>query len=190
MKTGQLVVFSAPSGAGKTTIVRHLLAQTQFKFAFSVSATTRQPRPNERPNLDYYYITQEQFLAKVKTGDFLEYQQVYEGFYYGTLKSEIERLRALGKNILFDVDVHGGLNIKAMYPDDCLAVFVSVPSMEVLQERLKKRNTESEAQYEMRIEKAKQEMRLKTYFDAVLLNDKLTQTFQEAESLINQFLGS
>ncbi|TAF32652.1 MAG: guanylate kinase [Cytophagales bacterium] len=189
MKKGKLIVFSAPSGAGKTTIVKHLLNCQRFQLAFSVSATTRRPRVSERSDLDYYFIESDDFLSKVKAGEFLEYQQVYEGFYYGTLKSEITRLRNLGKNIIFDVDVHGGLNIKAMYPDDCLAVFVSVPSLDVLEERLRKRNTETEEQFKMRLQKAQKEISLKKHFDAILVNDKLEQTLQEAEAMLDKYLS-
>jgi len=184
----KLVIFSAPSGSGKTTVVRHLL-ETNNDLAFSVSATTRKKRPNEVDGKDYYYLTIEEFEQKIKNGAFLEYEQVYDGLYYGTLKSEVERIWSNGKSVIFDVDVVGGLNIKKIYGKKALAVFLRPPSIEELMDRLKKRETEVEHELDQRIGKANEELKYEKEFDIVLINNILAHTLIETESIVKYFLA-
>jgi guanylate kinase len=185
---GKLVIFSAPSGAGKTTIVRHLLKQS-FNFEFSVSATSRKARPAEIHGKDYYFLTEKDFKQKVENDEFLEWEEVYSGICYGTLKSEVERIRNQGKNVLFDVDVIGGLNIKKYYGDEALAVFVQPPSVKELRKRLENRSTESEDKIKMRLEKAENELNYARRFDVVLINNQLNKALKKAEQLVTEFLG-
>jgi guanylate kinase len=189
MNNTKLIIFSAPSGAGKTTIVRHLL-ENNPELAFSVSATTRERRPYEVNGKDYYFLSKEEFEEKIKNNEFAEYEQVYQGTYYGTLKSEIERLRKTGKNLIFDVDVEGGLKIKKLYQQDALAVFVKVSSVEILKERLNHRNTESEAKKAERIAKAVKELMYEKLFDVVIENDNLEYALAKAQKLYNDFKNS
>jgi len=183
----KLIIFSAPSGSGKTTVVKHLLS-VMDKLAFSVSVTTRQKRPNENHGKDYYFYTENEFLKAIKNDKFLEYEEVYKGLFYGTLKSEVERLWASGKTVIFDVDVIGGLNIKKFYGDKALAVFLRPPSVDVLMNRLRKRETEVEHQLLERIEKAKSELNFEQQFDKVIVNDVLNHTFEVAEDLVRDFI--
>ena len=183
----RLIIFSAPSGSGKTTVVKHLLS-IMDELAFSVSVTTRQKRPNEVDGKDYYFYTENEFLKAIKKDKFLEYEEVYKGLFYGTLKSEVERLWASGKTVIFDVDVIGGLNIKAFYGDKALAVFLRPPSVDVLMNRLRKRETEVEHQLLERIEKAKSELNFEQQFDKVIVNDVLNHTFEVAEDLVRDFI--
>jgi len=185
---GKLVIFSAPSGAGKTTIVRHLLEQN-FNFEFSVSATSRKPRGTETHGIDYYFLSEKEFKQKVENDEFLEWEEVYNGTCYGTLKSEVERIRKLGKNVLFDVDVVGGLNIKKYYGDEALAVFVQPPSVKELRKRLQIRSTESEDKIKIRLEKAERELSYAAQFDVVIINHQLEKALQEAEKLVTDFVG-
>ncbi|WP_167609751.1 guanylate kinase [Maribellus sediminis] len=185
---GKLIIFSAPSGAGKTTIVRHLLAKG-FDLEFSISATSRQPRHTETHGKDYYFLTAEEFAKKVDNEEFLEWEEVYKGTRYGTLKSEVERIRNKGKNVIFDVDVVGGLNIKKYYGDEALAVFVQPPSVEELRNRLTGRSTETEEKIAMRIAKAEHELSFAPKFDVVIVNDDLERAFVEAEKIISDFLN-
>ncbi|MEY2923898.1 MAG: hypothetical protein RLZZ337_438 [Bacteroidota bacterium] len=187
--TNKLIIFSAPSGSGKTTVVQHLL-KTFPNLAFSVSVTTRHKRPAEVDGKDYYFYTEKEFLQAIKNEEFLEYEEVYKGLFYGTLKSEVERLGALGKIVIFDVDVVGGLNIKKFYGDRALAVFLRPPSVDVLMQRLKKRETEVEHQLNERIEKAKSELKYEQQFDEVIVNDILSDTFATTEKLVASFLKS
>jgi len=189
MALGKLLIFSAPSGAGKTTIVKHLLKKYPSLLAFSVSATTRERRPHETDGKDYYFISPETFQQHIAAGDFLEYEQVYNGTFYGTLKSEVETIRRAGKHVIFDVDVVGGLNIKKQYGDDALAVFVKVSSIDELARRLMGRNTESEEKRRERVEKARREVQYADHFDVILLNDHLPTALQRAEELFEQFAG-
>ncbi|WP_250629830.1 guanylate kinase [Rhodoflexus caldus] len=189
MALGKLLIFSAPSGAGKTTIVKHLLQKYPSLLSFSVSATTRERRPYEVDGKDYYFISPEAFQAHIAAGDFLEYEQVYNGTLYGTLKNEVERIRQAGKHVIFDVDVIGGLNIKKQYGDDALAVFVKVSSIDELARRLMGRNTESEEKRRERVEKARREVQYAEKFDVILLNDHLPTALQQAEELFEQFAG-
>ncbi len=184
----KLIIVTAPSGAGKTTIVHHLLA-TYDTLAFSVSATNRAKRAHETDKIDYYFLSTSVFKKRVTEGDFLEYEEVYDGQFYGTLRSECERLWALGKCIVFDVDVKGALNIKRAYPDDSLAIFIQPPSKEVLFERLKNRKTETLESLKKRIARATEELTFADKFDAIIVNDVLQQAFAETESLVERFLN-
>jgi len=185
---GKLIIFSAPSGSGKTTIVRHLLDRFPDKISFSISASTRQPRGKERDGKDYYFISKEEFLHKVAKEQFIEFEEVYSGTFYGTLRSEVERIWAEGKHVIFDIDVVGGLRLKRKFGDRALAVFVNPPSLKVLEQRLRGRDTESEEKLKERVEKAKNEMDFAPQFDVILTNDNLEQTFKEAEQLLMDFL--
>ena len=185
----KLIILSAPSGSGKTTVAKHLLGSSD-NFAFSISATTRNKRPNEVDGTDYYFYSQEQFKEAIAQDAFLEHEEVYEGLFYGTLKSEVERLWSEGKTVIFDVDVQGGLNIKNYYGDQALAVFVRPPSVETLVERLRARKTEDEAQLKERIDKAQSELKFEHKFDEVIVNDVLKDTFVIAENVVARFLKS
>jgi guanylate kinase len=185
----KLILFTAPSGAGKTTIVRHLLKKMD-SLAFSISATTREQRAHERDGVDYYFLSAEEFKALINQDAFVEWEEVYENQFYGTLKSEIERLWAKGKHIVFDIDVKGATSIKQKYPEETLAVFVKPPTPEVLFERLRARGTESEKNLRKRIERAKEELAYENKFDVILVNDILEDTLQNAERLVRQFTSS
>jgi guanylate kinase len=187
MRKGKLIIFSAPSGAGKTTIVRHLLTRP-FNLAFSVSATSRTPRINEKEGLDYYFLSAEEFRKRIEQDEFVEWEEVYSGIFYGTLRAEIERLLKNGKNVIFDVDVVGGLDLKAIYGEEALAVFVAPPSLETLSERLKARSTETQERIAVRLAKAASEMEYATRFDVILVNDNLEVALVEAERITGNFL--
>lgn len=189
MNKGKLIVFSAPSGSGKTTIVRHLLAQPELNLEFSVSATTREGRGNEVHGKDYYFISLEEFKKHIKAEDFVEWEEVYRDNFYGTLKSEVERIWALGKHVIFDIDVVGGLRIKKKFPDETLAVFVKPPSIDELKIRLKKRSTESEDKINMRVAKASVEMATAPQFDTIIKNYDLDTAKAEAVELVKKFLN-
>ena len=182
-----MLIFTAPSGAGKTTIVRHLLAKYP-DLAFSVSATTRAKRPHEVDGVDYYFLSVEDFREKAKASKFVEWEEVYKDQYYGTLRTEVSRLWSEGKHIVFDIEVKGATNIKAMYRDRCLATFVKPPSLDVLIERLKNRQTESPESLKKRIVRVKEEMSYEHSFDRILLNDLLEVTLKEAEFLVETYL--
>ena len=186
----KLLVFAAPSGAGKTTIVKHLLQKFPQQLAFSVSATTRPIRAGEMDGKDYYFIDVADFRAKISNGDFLEYEEVYEGRLYGTLFSEIDRLTKEGKAVLFDIDVVGATNIKKKFGDSALLVFVKPPTKEALVERLKNRLTETEEEIQKRTAKMEYELSFETQFDKTLINDKLETAFIDAENIISEFLYS
>ena len=190
MKEGKLIVFSAPSGSGKTTIVRHLLKQDKLKLDFSISATSRDPRPNEVDGKDYYFLSLEDFKKKIKNDEFLEWEEVYRDNFYGTLKSEVERIWASGKHVIFDIDVVGGLDIKKLYPEKTLAVFVKPPSIEELKIRLKKRKTESDDRINMRVAKASIELATAPQFDHIILNINLDEALAEAYELVKDFVKS
>ncbi len=187
MKKGKLIIFSAPSGSGKTTIVKHLLKQ-DYGLAFSISATSRQPRPNEKHGADYHFIPEEEFRKKIEQNEFLEWEEVYSGIFYGTLKSEVERILNAGKNVVFDVDVIGGLNIKKFYGKEALAVFIQPPSIEELKRRLQRRSTETEEKINMRIAKAEKEMSYAGQFDVIIVNDTLEHALQKAGQTVEEFL--
>ncbi len=185
----KILVFTAPSGAGKTTVVRHLLDEYRDALGFSVSATTRKKRKHERGGRDYYFISEEEFKKSIENDEFVEWEEVYENQFYGTLKSEVERLWKKGKIVVFDIDVKGAWNIKKTYGDDSLVVFISPPSLEILIERLKNRGTESEKSLKKRIARVKKEMEYKDKFDIVLVNDFLPETFRNAEKIVEDLLG-
>ncbi len=185
---GKLIVFSAPSGSGKTTIVRHLLKQKRFNLEFSISATSREPRGFEKDGEDYYFISLKEFKNNIKSDKFLEWEEVYRDNFYGTLKTEIQRIWALKKHVIFDIDVVGGLRIKKKYPEDTLSVFVKPPSVDELKIRLKKRKTESEEKINMRIAKASVELATAPQFDKIIKNYELDVALKEAEELVADFL--
>lgn len=184
---GKLVIFSAPSGAGKTTIVKHLLQQ-RLNLNFSVSATSRPARPNETHGKDYYFLTPAEFQSKIKNNEFLEWEEVYEGIFYGTLKSEVERIRNAGGNVIFDVDVIGGINIKKYYGNQAKTFFVMPTSVEELEKRLQNRSTETDDKIKTRIAKAEYELGFAKHFDIILTNDNLEETLLKAERLVSDFL--
>ena len=190
MKGGKLIIFSAPSGSGKTTIVRHLLKQPELNLAFSVSATSRAPRGAEKEGENYYFIKVSEFKQHIKNDDFIEWEEVYRDNFYGTLKSEVERLWAEGKNVIFDIDVVGGLRIKKKFPNKTLAVFVKPPSVDELKIRLKKRSTESDDKINMRIAKASVELATAPQFDKVIKNYDLDTALNEAHQLVADFVGA
>ena len=184
----KLIVFTAPSGSGKTTIVRHLLLKYD-QLAFSISATTRSKRAREQNGKDYYFMTKEEFETKIDQSAFLEWEEVYPNIYYGTLKSEVERLWKAGKYVIFDIDVQGATRLKQQYSDQCFVVFVKPPSFDVLIKRLKRRNTENKTSLEMRINKIREEMEYADLFDYCLLNDELSIALKEAENLIANLIN-
>ena len=184
---GKLIIFSAPSGSGKTTIVRELLKHYP-QFEFSISATSRAPRGVEQNGVDYYFLTQEEFAAKVATDSFVEWEEVYAGTCYGTLKSEMERIWAKGNIILFDVDVMGGINLKHIFGDDACSIFIMPPSTEELERRLRGRGTDAEEVILKRIAKAEFELSKSSEFDYVVINDKLEDAVNEVTDIITRFI--
>ncbi|SHI43539.1 guanylate kinase [Flavobacterium terrae] len=188
-KGGKLIVFSAPSGSGKTTIVRHLLGIEELNLEFSISAATREPRGQEVSGKDYYFMSIHDFKQHIKAEDFVEWEEVYRDNFYGTLKSEVERIWALGKNVIFDIDVAGGLRIKHKFPEQTLAVFVKPPSVDELKRRLKERSTESEDKINMRIAKAHVELATAPQFDTIIKNYDLYVAKQEAYELVKEFVS-
>jgi len=189
MQQGKLIVFSAPSGSGKTTIVRHLLKQKELNLEFSISATSREKRGKEEEGKDYYFLSFEDFKKKIKNDEFLEWEEVYRDNFYGTLKSEIERIWAMGKHVIFDIDVSGGLRIKRKYPEQTLAIFVKPPSIDELKIRLKKRETESADKINMRVAKASAELATAPLFDAIIVNEDLEKALAESYTLVSNFIG-
>lgn len=184
----KLIIFSAPSGSGKTTVVKHLLEVMSSKLAFSVSATTRSPRPGEVSGREYHFLQLEDFQNKIKNNEFLEHEEVYAGILYGTLWSEVQKIWAEGKAVVFDVDVKGGLALKRQFGEQALAVFLRPPSVEILLERLTKRSTEVEHQLKERLAKANFELSFENQYDVVVVNDILEETFVNCENLVNDFL--
>ena len=185
---GKLIVFSAPSGSGKTTIVQHLIRQKDLNLGFSVSATSRAKRGNEKDGVAYHFISTETFKKHIANNDFVEYEEVYTDNFYGTLKSEIARIWALGKHVVFDIDVVGGLNIKRQFPKQTLAIFVQPPSITIMEQRLRKRNTESEAKIKERVAKAEKELQYAKDFDVILVNDNLLEAKKRAYKLVKDFI--
>jgi len=183
---GKIVIFTAPSGSGKTTIVRHLLKKYDF-LGFSVSATNRQKRETEIDGKDYYFLSAEKFQKEIDEEAFVEWEEVYEGKYYGTLKSEIQRVWSKGQHVVFDIEVKGATNIKKMYPDNSVAVFVRPPSLSELRRRLKGRKTETESSLKKRLARAEEEMKYEDKFDKVVINDLLEVALEEAEQIIESF---
>ncbi|MDC3388379.1 guanylate kinase [Flavobacteriaceae bacterium] len=188
MVKGKLVIFSAPSGSGKTTIVKHLLGLEKLNLEFSISAASRSPRGEEVHGKDYYFLSLEEFKNKISKEEFLEWEEVYRDNFYGTLKSEVARIWEKGKHVIFDIDVVGGLDIKRIYPERTLSVFVKPPSVEELKNRLKKRSTETEEKINMRLAKASVELATAPQFDFIIENDKLNVALKEAENLVAGFL--
>ena len=186
---GKLIVFSAPSGSGKTTIVRHLLAQEELNLEFSVSATSRTKRGDEINTKDYYFLSIDDFKQHIKADEFLEWEEVYRDNFYGTFKKEVERIWALGKHVIFDIDVSGGLRIKRKFPEQTLAIFVKPPSIDALKIRLKKRQTESQDKINMRVAKASAELATAPLFDCIIENDVLEMAQKEAYTTVSQFIN-
>lgn len=187
MKRGKLIIFSAPSGSGKSTIINYLL-ECNLNLTFSISATSRAPRGNEQNGKEYYFLTPDEFKAKIANGDFIEYEEVYKDNFYGTLKSEVERIRESGQNVVFDVDVVGGVNIKNIFGDEALSMFIMPPGIEELRKRLVGRNTDSAETIEKRLAKAEYEMSFSDKFDKIVINDDLEVAKAEALSIIKEFI--
>jgi len=187
-QAGKLIIFSAPSGAGKTTIVRHLLSKIP-ELEFSISATTREPRGSEKNGKDYYFISKEDFLHRIAKKQFVEFEEVYSGLFYGTLREEVDRIWANGKSVIFDIDVEGGLHLKRKYDGQALAVFVQPPSLEVLIERLTDRGTDDVDKLKERVIKAGKELDYAPRFDVILKNHDLKTACAEAEKMVRDFLG-
>jgi guanylate kinase len=179
----QLIVISAPSGAGKTTITKRILEAHSDRLTFSISATTRSPRNGERNGIDYYFLSKEEFLQKIKDNQLIEYEEIF-GNYYGTLVSEIERAQTDGKSLLFDIDVKGGISIRSRYPDHSLLIFIAPPSMEILRDRLAKRASETTEVIERRLARAEMEMGMASIYAHVIINDDLEKAVREVEDLI------
>ena len=186
---GKLIVFSAPSGSGKTTIVRYLLAQEELNLEFSVSATSRAKRGDEIDTKDYYFLSIDDFKQHIKADEFLEWEEVYRDNFYGTFKKEVERIWALGKHVIFDIDVSGGLRIKRKFSEQTLAIFVKPPSIDALKIRLKKRQTESQDKINMRVAKASAELATAPLFDCIIENDVLEMAQKEAYTTVSQFIN-
>jgi guanylate kinase len=187
--TRKLIVFSAPSGSGKTTIVRHLLNATDLPLSFSISATTRKPRPGEVDGIDYYFLSVEAFKKRIADEAFVEWEEVYAGVFYGTLKSEIERIWKANKTVVFDIDVEGGISIKRYFGDQALTIFVQPPSLDDLRKRLEERKTEGPEQLKTRVNKASQELQRAPEFDIILINYQLKAALVKAEQIVEQFLS-
>ena len=189
MNKGKLIVFSAPSGSGKTTLVRHLLKQQELNLEFSISATSREKRGDEINEKDYYFLSTKEFKNNIKSDAFLEWEEVYRDNFYGTLNSEVERIWKMGKHVIFDIDVSGGLRIKRKFPEQTLAIFVKPPSIDELKIRLKKRKTESIDKINMRIAKASAELATAPLFDYVIVNSDLDDALKEAYNTVDDFLN-
>ncbi len=187
-KLKKLIIFSAPSGSGKTTVVKHLLGVLNLTLDFSISATTRNPRPGELDGREYLFLKEADFRQQIIDNKFLEYEEVYSGILYGTLWSEVKRIWAANKTVIFDVDVKGGLNLKHKFGDNALAIFLRPPSIEILMERLSKRSTEVEHQLKERIAKAHYELDFESQYDRVVINDSLENTFAECLTLVSDFI--
>jgi len=188
MGKGKLIVFSAPSGSGKTTLVHYLLKKI-LNLSFSISATSRKPRENEIDGKDYFFLSKENFISKINNGKFLEYEEVYDGIFYGTLLDEVEKNWEKGKHVIFDIDVVGGINIKKLFPERTLAIFVKPPSIESLEERLNNRGDDSPEEIHQRVKKAIKEMEYSSQFDQVILNDKLEESKRIAFEYVDKFLS-
>lgn len=187
-KMGKVVIVSAPSGSGKTTVVNHLLESFDC-FAFSVSATTRAPRGTEKDGEAYYFISEAEFRSRIEAGAFVEHEQVYNGVFYGTLKSEVDRIWGMDKVILFDVDVKGGVSLKKYFGEDALSIFIKAPSIKEIRRRLEKRGTDSPEFIDERVRKARIEMMYQPKFDRILLNDDLATCLAEADKMVGEFLA-
>ncbi len=184
MKKGKIIILSAPSGTGKSTIIAELMKHPELNLDFSISATSRSPRGGERHGREYYFLTPEEFRLRVERGEFVEWEEVYAGTMYGTLRSEVERVVGSGRNLIMDIDVKGALNVKARFGEDAVAIFIVPPSLEVLEKRLRGRNTDSEESVRKRLEKAEYELSFAPRFDRTVVNDSLDEAVREVESII------
>ena len=187
---GKLIIFSAPSGSGKSTIINKLMSEYGLRGRFSISATSRQPRGSEQDGVEYYFLTEEDFRRRISEGDFLEYEEVYPGCFYGTLRSEVDRTLDQGENVILDIDVQGGLNVKKIYGDRALTLFIQPPSIERLRERLERRGTDAPEVIERRLAKAETELSFAPKYDAVVVNDDLEEACRDAARVIEDFLST
>jgi len=185
---GKLIIFSAPSGSGKSTIINKLMSEYGLRGRFSISATSRKPRGSERDGVEYYFLSEEDFRKRIGEGDFLEYEEVYPGCFYGTLRSEVDRTLARGENVILDIDVQGGLNVKKIYGDRALTLFIQPPSIERLRERLERRGTDAPEVIERRLAKAETELSFAPKYDAIVVNDDLEEACQSAARVVEDFL--
>ncbi len=190
MFNGKLIILSAPSGAGKTTIVKKILERCKNELAFSISATSRTKRSNEIDGKDYYFLSESDFKCKVSNNEFIEWEEVYKDLFYGTLKSEVEKIWKNNQHVIFDIDVKGGLNLKQQFNSNALAIFIKPPSEEILKQRLINRNTESDENLTIRLNKVTEELTFAPQFDVIIVNDTLEQAIQEVELAIKQFIGN
>ncbi len=188
MHSGKLIIFSAPSGSGKTTIVNHLIKTFPQHIGFSISATSRPQRGVEENGKDYYYLTPDEFKQRINNHEFLEWEEVYTGTHYGTLKAEVEKIWATGRAVIFDIDVEGGLNLKNQFKQNALSIFVMPPSIKILEERLRLRQTDSPESIVRRIAKAEKELKTAELFDVFIINEKLEEAFLKAEETVKEFL--
>ena len=188
MKKGKLIVIAAPSGSGKTTVVKNLISDESLNLGFSVSATSREKRENEINGKDYYFLSKDEFEEKINLNEFIEWEEVYDNTFYGTLKSEINDLNSLGKNLIFDIDAIGGLSIKKEFPESTLTIFICPPSLEELENRLRKRGADSEEKIKIRLSKASKEISISLLYDYKIENHNLTETVVKVKTLINNFL--
>ena len=186
--SSRIIIFSAPSGSGKSSIIKELLKEEDLNLAFSISTTSRIPRGKEQNGVEYYFISVDEFKEKIDKQAFIEWQEVYVGNFYGTYQSEIDRLSSLGKNIVFDLDVFGGINLKKIFGKQALSIFIQPPSLEELKKRLEKRNTETIEKIQIRIDKAKYEVEQSIYFDRLIINEDLSESVKEASQMIRNFL--
>ena len=187
---GKLIIFSAPSGSGKSTIINKLMSEYGLRGRFSISATSRKPRGSEQDGVEYYFLSEEDFRRRIGEGDFLEYEEVYPGCFYGTLRSEVDRTLDRGENVILDIDVQGGLNVKKIYGDRALTLFIQPPSIERLRERLERRGTDAPEVIERRLAKAETELSFAPKYDAVVVNDDLEEACQSAARTIEDFLST
>lgn len=187
---GKLIIFSAPSGSGKSTIINKLMSEYGLRGRFSISATSRKPRGSEQDGVEYYFLSEENFRKRIGEGDFLEYEEVYPGCFYGTLRSEVDRTLAQGENVILDIDVQGGLNVKKIYGDRALTLFIQPPSIERLRERLERRGTDAPEVIERRLAKAETELSFAPKYDAVVVNDDLEEACRDAARVIEDFLST
>ena len=187
---GKLIIFSAPSGSGKSTIINKLMSEYGLRGRFSISATSRKPRGSEQDGVEYYFLTEEDFRRRISEGDFLEYEEVYPGCFYGTLRSEVDRTLDQGENVILDIDVQGGLNVKKIYGDRALTLFIQPPSIERLRERLERRGTDAPEVIERRLAKAETELSFAPKYDAVVVNDDLEEACRDAARVIEDFLST
>lgn len=190
MEIGKIVIISAPSGCGKSTIIDQIINRPQLRLSFSVSATTRLPRPGEEDGVNYYFLEPEDFQAAIARGELIEWEEVYPGRYYGTLCSEVERIRANGKNVILDIDVKGGVNVKRMYGNDALAIFIEPPSIETLRQRLTDRGTESDEAIAQRVARAEMELSYAPYYDQRIVNDHLETAVEQVSKAIDDFVNN